>query len=42
VAPVDAGPIYRLAERTGSFEDAYFELAGTLSTPARHTGREMT
>jgi ABC-2 type transport system ATP-binding protein len=37
VATIGAGPVYRLSERATSFEDAYFELAGTLgqasSTP---------
>jgi ABC-2 type transport system ATP-binding protein len=28
---LDAGPVYRLTERAGDFEDAYFELAGTIS-----------
>jgi ABC-2 type transport system ATP-binding protein len=29
-----AGPIYRLSERASTFEDAYFELAGTLGRPS--------
>ncbi len=33
VAAVGAGPIYALAERGGSFEDAYFQLAGSLTSP---------
>lgn len=31
---LEAGPVYRLHERERSFEDAYFELAGTLSRPS--------
>jgi ABC-2 type transport system ATP-binding protein len=33
-AAVDAGPVWRLAERPGSFESAYFELAGTIRQPS--------
>ena len=33
-ATIGAGPIYQLSERASSFEDAYFELAGTLARPA--------
>ena len=33
-ATIGAGPVYRLSERPSSFEDAYFELAGTLSRPS--------
>jgi ABC-2 type transport system ATP-binding protein len=34
VSVVGAGPVHHLAERTPTFEDAYFELAGTLAQPA--------
>jgi len=34
VATIGAGPIYRLSERASTFEDAYFELAGTLTRPS--------
>jgi ABC-2 type transport system ATP-binding protein len=34
VADLAAGPVYQLAERTARFEDAYFELAGTLTEQA--------
>jgi ABC-2 type transport system ATP-binding protein len=33
-AAADAGPVWWLAERATSFEDAYFELAGSLARPA--------
>jgi ABC-2 type transport system ATP-binding protein len=33
-ATIGAGPVYRLSERPVSFEDAYFELAGTLGRPS--------
>jgi ABC-2 type transport system ATP-binding protein len=33
-ATIGAGPVYRLSERPSSFEDAYFELAGTLGRPS--------
>jgi ABC-2 type transport system ATP-binding protein len=36
-AAIGAGPIYQLNERTTTFEDAYFELAGTLARPATIT-----
>jgi ABC-2 type transport system ATP-binding protein len=39
VAVSGAGPVYHLAERTPTFEDAYFELAGSLAQPA---DRSMT
>jgi ABC-2 type transport system ATP-binding protein len=33
-ARAGAGPTYQLNERAGTFEDAYFELAGTIGSPA--------
>jgi ABC-2 type transport system ATP-binding protein len=33
-AIVGAGPVYQLSERAVSFEDAYLELAGTLTQPS--------
>jgi ABC-2 type transport system ATP-binding protein len=33
-AAVGAGPVYWLTERASSFEDVYFQLAGSLMTPA--------
>ncbi|MEU5939659.1 ATP-binding cassette domain-containing protein [Micromonospora sp. NPDC047548] len=33
VAAVGAGPVYWLTERTGSFEDVYFRLAGSMPHP---------
>jgi ABC-2 type transport system ATP-binding protein len=33
-ATAAAGPIYQLNERAGTFEDAYFGLAGTISRPS--------
>ena len=41
-AMVGAGPVYRLSERVSSFEDAYFELAGTLSRPSSTTPDERS
>ena len=31
---IGAGPVYRLSERASTFEDAYFELAGSLGRPS--------
>jgi hypothetical protein len=31
VEAAGAGPVHHLSERTSSFEDAYLELAGTLT-----------
>ena len=33
VAAAGAGPVYWLAERANSFEDVYFELAGSMAGP---------
>lgn len=38
-AAVGAGPVYSLSERASSFEDAYFQLAGSLTNP-RATGAD--
>ena len=39
-ASIGAGPVYRLSERAGTFEDAYFELAGTLGRPSGTSNTE--
>jgi ABC-2 type transport system ATP-binding protein len=41
-ASIGAGPVYRLSERVSSFEDAYFELAGTLSRPSTPAGADRS
>jgi ABC-2 type transport system ATP-binding protein len=39
---IGAGPVYRLSERTSTFEDAYFELAGTLGQPSTTSTTEVS
>jgi ABC-2 type transport system ATP-binding protein len=39
-ASIGAGPVFQLNERTSSFEEVYFDLAGTLATPSNATTDE--
>lgn len=39
---VGAGPVYQLAERAGTFEEVYADLAGTIVRPAGITDRPVS